>query len=105
MNTDDKKDFFDKPENVSLMLKIFYACCAILFILDFVIDRYTYHPLENMWGFYPAYGFVGCVVLVVIAKWMRLFIMRDEDYYDKDEQRELDRIKASSAQEDHHVGH
>lgn len=105
MNTDNKKDFFDKPENVTLILRVFYAGCALLVILDFIVDRYTYHPLENMWAFYPVYGFVGCVVLVVVAKWMRLFLMRDEDYYDKAENRDLEGTKASSAQEDHHVGH
>ena len=34
--------------------------------------------------FYPVYGFVGCVVLVLVAKWMRSFLMRPEDYYDED---------------------
>lgn len=79
-----KEDFFDKPENVQRLIKGLYICCAILFILDFIIHRHTYHPLEWIWGFYPVYGFIGCVVLVIVAKWMRLVIMRDEDYYDAD---------------------
>ncbi len=73
--------FFDNPKNVKRVLRVFYGCCAILFALDFVIHRHVAHSWENLWGFYPIYGFVGCVVLVLIAKWMRTFLMRSEDYY------------------------
>lgn len=79
---DDKKYFFDNPDNVKRVLQIFYVCCGLLFVLDFVIHRHVMHSWENLWGFYPIYGFVGCVILVLIAKWMRIFLMRPEDYYD-----------------------
>lgn len=78
-----KTYFFDKQENIDKVLKVFYALCALLLLLDLVINRYVYHPLERLWGFYPLYGFVGCVVLVIVAKWMRVFLMRNEDYYDR----------------------
>lgn len=102
---DDRVYFFDKPQNVKILMRVFYACCALLVALDFVINRYTYHPLENLWAFYPIYGFIGCVVLVIVAKWMRLVLMRDEDYYDKDEEARLNIISRPRTQEDHHVGH
>ena len=103
MKQTEKPDFFDKAENVSLMLKAFYGCCAVLLFLDLVIDRYTYHPLENLWGFYPLYGFIGCVVLVIVAKWMRLFLMRDEHYYDIEEEKKLAKMQVEK--ESNHVGH
>jgi len=43
------------------------------------------HPFEALWGFYAIYGFVACVVLVLLAKEMRKILMRDEDYYDRDD--------------------
>lgn len=79
---DEKTHFFDRPENVSRLLRVFYAVCIILALLDFVIHRHVYHSLESVWLFYPIYGFVGCVLLVLVAKWMRTFLMRDESYYD-----------------------
>ena len=52
-----------------------------MLVLDFVIHRHVMHSWENLWGFYPLYGFVGCVVLVLVATWMRTFLMRPENYY------------------------
>ena len=78
-----KKYLFDDPKNIKHVLHIFYGCCALLLVLDFVIHRHISHGWENLWGFYPLYGFVGCVILVFVATWMRTFLKRDEDYYEK----------------------
>lgn len=79
----EKKHFFDNPDNIKRVLYVFFACCVLLFLLDFVIHRHVEHSWENLWGFYPIFGFVACVILVLIAKWMRTFLMRSEDYYDE----------------------
>lgn len=76
------ESFFDKEKNVNLILYVFYALCAILVILDFVVHRHIYVYFEELPTFYALYGFVACVALVVLAKLMRLVLMRDEDYYD-----------------------
>lgn len=81
-NPDEPQDFFDKPENIRLILRVFYGACIVLLLLDLVVHRHIYHTWEKLPGFYPLYGFVGCVVLVLIAKEMRKVLMRKEDYYD-----------------------
>lgn len=77
------KDFFDKPQNIRKMLKVFYVVCGLLVVADFIVHRHIYHDWENIPAFYAIYGFVGCVVLVLIAREMRKFLMRKEDYYDE----------------------
>ncbi|MBC3765517.1 hypothetical protein [Neptunicella marina] len=76
-----KTHFFDSEKNVKWVIRALYICCGVLFALDFIVNRYSKHPWEWIWGFYPVYGFVGCVILVVVAKWMRKLVMRDENYY------------------------
>lgn len=83
MSEQEEKGYFDKPENIQKMLKVFYVLCGLLVIIDFIVHRHIYHDWENIPAFYAIYGFVGCVVLVVIAKKMRNFLMRGEDYYDE----------------------
>ncbi|KZY65709.1 hypothetical protein A3737_35850, partial [Oleiphilus sp. HI0065] len=61
----------------------FYVICGLLVVADFVVHRHIYHEWEKIPAFYAIYGFVGCVVLVLIAREMRKFLMRGEDYYDE----------------------
>ena len=86
----EKKYLFDKPQNIKRLLYLLYGCCALLLLLDFVIHRHVSHNWEYLWGFYPLYGFVGCVVLVLVATWMRTFLMRPEDYYADDAEADFD---------------
>ncbi|MDN4501594.1 hypothetical protein QX776_04245 [Alteromonadaceae bacterium BrNp21-10] len=95
----DKTHLFDNPQNIKKVLYGLYICCALLVVLDFVINRKVYHSWENLWAFYPIYGFVGCVVLVFVAKWMRALLMRDEDYYDLPESTHV----TASSEGDKHV--
>ena len=81
----DKQHFFDKPGNVKWFLRVFYGVCIALFAADFVIHRHAERTLEGFWGFYAIYGFVACVLLVLMAKEMRKVLMRGEDYYDDDD--------------------
>lgn len=78
---DEKTYLFDRPRNVRRLLGFLYGCCLLLLALDFIVHRHVEHPWEQLPGFYPAYGFVCCVMLVVVARWMRRLIIRPEDYY------------------------
>ena len=81
----DKKHYlFDRPRNVTLLLYMLYISCAILILLDFIVHRHVSHPWEQLLGFYSIYGFIGCVSIVFGAKWLRVLVKRDEDYYDPD---------------------
>ena len=79
---DERQHIWDKPRNVKLLFNVFYALCAIVVGLDLVIHRHEVHPWERLLTFYPLYGFVGIVILVLIAKQLRRVLMRPEDYYD-----------------------
>ncbi len=78
----ERQHVWDNPRNVKLLFNGFYLLCAILVVLDLVIEREEHHGWERFLAFYPFYGFVGIVVLVLIAKLMRRVLMRPEDYYD-----------------------
>lgn len=81
--SDERPHLFDRPENVKRLLAAFYAVCALLFALDFVVHRHIEHPWERLWGFYAVFGFVACVALVLAAKQLRKLVMRAEDHYER----------------------
>lgn len=78
----EKRHFFDDPRHVKWTIRALFVVCAIAFLLDFVVHRHVDHPWEALFGFHAVYGFVACVVLVLVAKELRKILMRREDYYD-----------------------
>lgn len=79
---DDKIYWLDKPENVKKIIYVFYAICAVLVAADFMVHRHTYHEWEEFPAFYAIFGFVACVILVLLSTQMRKIVMRGEDYYE-----------------------
>ena len=73
---------FEKSENVKRFLWFFYAFLVVLLIVDFFVHKHAAFPWEATPAFFAAYGFSSCVLLIFMAKALRIFIKRDEDYYD-----------------------
>ena len=76
---------------VARFIRAFVAVAVVLAAVDFFIDRSHHHvegephshiSVDTLPTFYAVYGFVGCVILVLVAMELRKVLMRDEDYYD-----------------------
>ncbi len=67
------------------LIRGFLVASALLFVADFFVKRETHVGAEEVPGFYAVYGFVGCVVLVLVAKEMRTVVKRDESFHDVDD--------------------
>lgn len=78
----EKKYFFDKPRNVKLTLIALYILCGITLVFEFFVNRHLSHPWEQLFGFHALYGFVVCISLVLAAKELRKLLIRQENYYD-----------------------
>lgn len=76
--------FFDKPRNVKGCLLVFYAILVVLLGYDFFVHKHDAIPLGNAPEFFAVYGFIACVVLIFGARVLRLFVKRDERYYEND---------------------
>ena len=76
------RHFFDHPQNVKRVLRVFYGLAAGLFLIDLVIHRHVIHEWESFTGFYAVFGFIACVVLVLVAKQLRKLVMKNESYFE-----------------------
>ena len=74
---------FDDPKNIRRLLLSFYMVLAVLLASEFFIHKHASFSVEHFFSFYAVYGFVSCVLLIFLAKILRLIVMRREDYYDK----------------------
>ncbi len=74
--------WLDDPRNVDRIVHGLYALCALLLAIDLFPYKHPHYGFEDWFGYYCVYGFLCCVGLVLIAKGLRVFLKRDEDYYD-----------------------
>ncbi len=75
-------DFFDKPENIKRMRRIFLSCLLVLVLMDLFIPKHPHFVWENYPGFSAAYGFIACALIIAVAKKLGLLLKKRGDYYD-----------------------
>jgi hypothetical protein len=56
---------------------------VLLVALELVVHRHGVNAVEESFLFPAIYGFVAFLFIVQVGKWLRLLIMRPEDYYDE----------------------
>lgn len=79
----DKKHIFDNPKNIQKVLYGLFGSLVLLLCLEPFVYKHSYFAWEESFGFYAIYGFVACVLLVLVAKYvLRPLVKRKEDYYD-----------------------
>lgn len=87
--SDESPGWFDRKENVKKVLVGLYIGCGLLLLIDLIFrivgfDKHPYFKWEQWPGFYAVYGFVACVLLVLVSKYiLRPLVMQGEDYYEK----------------------
>lgn len=82
---DPRKYWLDDPKNVKKIIIAVCVICVGLFVADALYHKHPYFSAESWFGFYAIFGFVISIGAVVIGKIMRVILMRDAEYYDKNE--------------------
>lgn len=67
-----------------ILRRIMYGVLALLVVLDLLIpSAYQRFPWDGIGGFGAVYGFVACVLIIVVSKALGYALLyRSEDYYD-----------------------
>jgi hypothetical protein len=70
-----------------LFWRLYFVCFGVSLVLDgYWLYSYKLHyhfSFQYLPQFFAIFGFFGCMMLILIAKAMGLFIVVDEDYYEK----------------------
>ena len=74
-------------DRLKTLIWIAYAILALVVVLDAIpaiVDKEHAHTALERWpGFWALYGFVACVLIIILSKWYgHLGIMTREDYYE-----------------------
>ena len=76
-------DWFDHPKNIRRLRTGFYIVLALLVLPDFFMHKHSLFFSVEAWpGFYAFFGFVACVVIILVSKLFGFALKVREDYYD-----------------------
>jgi len=77
-------NYLGDPKNRKRLSLFFYLGLALVVGADFLIPRESSHFFwEELFGFGAIYGFISCVLIIVVSKALgHMGLMQPEDYYD-----------------------
>lgn len=67
------------------------AVLVIFILLDLLLENggHVVFPWSHLAGFFSLLGFIGCLVIIAVAKLLgHYWLKREEDYYDKNDSNE-----------------
>lgn len=79
--------FWVTARGARIALGLLYACAIAVLVLEslqpFGADGHGVERVHELdfTASYAIYGFVGCVILVLLGRVLRRLVMRDENYY------------------------
>lgn len=66
--------------------KIIYILVVLINITPYLYVFYDFNKvnfkIDNIIGFYPIFGFLSCIVLILVAKGLALLLKKEDTYYD-----------------------
>lgn len=77
-------NYLGDPKNRKRLSLFFYLSLLLVVGVDFLIPHESGHFFwEEIVGFGALYGFISCVLIIVVSKLLgHLGLMKPEDYYD-----------------------
>ncbi|MFK8051138.1 MAG: hypothetical protein AB8B81_22135 [Halioglobus sp.] len=75
-----------RPATIRKLWIGFSVFLALVVIAQTVIYVKGYFGIDAWFGFGAVYGFVSCLLMVLVAKLLGVILKRSPDYYDSQEQ-------------------
>lgn len=83
MKENERSRWLDSKQNVTKVYWSVWIVCGLLLAVEPLVQKHGEFAFEEWFGFHGFFGFVACVLLVLAAKGLRVWLKRPEDYYDR----------------------
>ncbi len=73
-------------ERLKTVVRVCFGALALLILVDgLLINKEHVEGVERLPAFWSVFGFVGCVLIIILSKWYgHAGIMTREDYYEQE---------------------
>jgi hypothetical protein len=70
-----------RPATIRWLWRIFGVVLGLTVAAGLLMGEHGHFGLDSTFGFHAWYGFLTCVVMVVVAKLLGFLVKRPENYY------------------------
>jgi hypothetical protein len=70
-----------RPGSIRLLWRILWAVLALTVLAQLLIKVKGYFGVDGWMGFGAVFGFLSCLAMVLVAKFLGIFLKRKDDYY------------------------
>lgn len=77
--------WLDDPDNVRKLWRGFLVVLVLTVAAGFVVDLHPHFEIEKWLGFNAAFGFLSCLLMIVVAKLIGFLLKRPDTYYARDD--------------------
>jgi len=77
--------WLDDPRHVKLLWRGFLVVLALTVLAGLAVDLHPHFEMESWPGFYAAFGFISCLLMIVVAKGLGLLLKRPDTHYAEDQ--------------------
>ena len=81
MTEPEQKHWLTRPETIRKLWWVLYAVLALTVLAQLLFYVKGYFTVDGWFGFGAIYGFLSCLVMVLFAKGLGVFLKRPNDYY------------------------
>ena len=86
MKTEHSDHWLVRPRTIKTLWYGSILVLASTIALEFVIPIKSYFSVDNWTGFGAIFGFISCLMMVLLAKGLGYVLKRDEGYYSRSDQ-------------------
>lgn len=77
----DSDHWLVRPDTIRLLWKILIVVLTLTVLAQLYIYVKGYFTVDGWFGFGAAYGFISCLIMVLVAKGLGYVLKRDQEYY------------------------
>lgn len=82
MNDMKENSWLSKPSTIRLLWICFIVVLGLTVAAQFVVKVKGYFVVDTWFAFGAVFGFLACLLMVLAAKLLGVFLKREENYYD-----------------------
>ena len=77
----DSDHWLVRPDTIRLLWKILIVVLTLTVLAQLYIYVKGYFTVDGWFGFGAAYGFISCLIMVLVAKVLGYILKRQDNYY------------------------